>query len=292
MSANSGIRNALSYCVHEVHKHDYVHYLTSLHLPVGVRTAAFTLRAFNVETSRILESARELNLALMRLQWWRDAVTGIYQGKTLEHPVVTALSVAVKEHKLSKHWFTRLLDARQNDLESEGSPRTMLDVEKYAENTASALLYLTLEAAGIRSTSADHAASHVGKAEGISLLLKSSYHHSLYRRSYIPIEVAAKHGVSQEDIYRKMNSESLAEAVYEVASVADAHLKQAHALANTVPLAAIPVLLPAVPTRVLLDVLKKVHFNVFDPKLSGGVCGVSPIWIQLQLRWHMFKKSY
>jgi NADH dehydrogenase [ubiquinone] 1 alpha subcomplex assembly factor 6 len=257
-----------------------------------VRTAAFTLRAFNVETSRILESARELNLALMRLQWWRDALTGIYQGKTLEHPVITALSTIVKAHKLSKHWFTRLLDARQSDLESEGSPKTILDVERYAENTASALLYLTLEAAGVRSTPADHAASHVGKAEGISLLLKSSYHHSSYRRSYIPIEVTAKHGVSQEDIYRRMNSQSLADAVYDVASVADAHLKQAHALASTVPQAAIPVLLPAVPTRVLLESLKKVHFNVFDPKLNRGICGVSPLWIQLLLKWHMLRRTY
>lgn len=34
---------------------------------------------------------------------------------------------------------------------------------RYAEDTASALLYLTLEAAGVRNTSADHAASHIGK---------------------------------------------------------------------------------------------------------------------------------
>eukprot|EP00250_Pteridium_aquilinum_P014530 c22046_g1_i1 orf=225-1112(+) len=291
-SAPAGLRSALSYCVQQVQAHDYVHYLTSLHLPVGLRTAAFTLRAFNVETGRILESARELNLAMMRLQWWRDAVDGIFKGKRLEHPIVTALSAVVEEHKLSKHWFSRLLDARQSDLEMEGAPRTMSDVEKYSENTASALLYLTLEAAGIRLTSADHAASHVGKAEGIALLLKASPHHSLFRRTYIPIEVAARHGVSQEDIYRKVYSEGLADAVLEVASVADAHLSKAHALACTIPAAAAPILLPAVATGVLLNSLKKVNFNVFDPKLVRGVNGISPLWMQLQLKWHAFRNTY
>lgn len=35
--------------------------------------------------------------------------------------------------------------------------------QRYAEDTASSLLYLTLEASGVRNTSADHAASHIGK---------------------------------------------------------------------------------------------------------------------------------
>lgn len=34
--------------------------------------------------------------------------------------------------------------------------------DRYAEDTSSALLYLTLEAAGVRNTAADHAASHIG----------------------------------------------------------------------------------------------------------------------------------
>ncbi|KAH7421233.1 hypothetical protein KP509_13G047200 [Ceratopteris richardii] len=229
---------------------------------------------------------------MMRFQWWREALDGLYKGKLLEHPVITALGAAMREHKLSKLWFSRIIDARQSDLEMEGAPRTMLDVEKYAENTASAILYLTLEAAGVRSTSADHAASHVGKAEGIGLLLRASPHHSLFRRTYIPIEIAAKHSVSQEDIYRRIHSEGLANAVLDVASVAEAHLAKARALASTVPSGAIPVLLPAVSAGVLLNSLKKVDFNVFDPRLARGVNGVSPLWMQLLVKWHAFRKMY
>lgn len=38
----------------------------------------------------------------------------------------------------------------------------IIDVENYAESTASSLLYLTLESCGVKNVHADHAASHVG----------------------------------------------------------------------------------------------------------------------------------
>lgn len=291
-AAAGGLRNALSYCVQQVRTYDYEHYLTSIHLPVGLRTAAFALRAFNVEIARILENAREQNLALMRLTWWRETLDGIYKRKPVDHPVVTVLSSIVQEHNLSKHWLSRLMDARISDLNMVGAPRTLSDVEQYAESTASALLYLTLEAAGIRTTAADHAASHIGKAEGLAVLLRASHYHRLFRRTYIPIDIAAKHGVSQEDVYRGIYSEGLADAVLEVASAANAHLCKARELRGTIPPAALPILLPAVPTGLLLESLRRVQFNVFDPKLLRGVCGVSPFWMQVQLKWHAFRNTY
>eukprot|EP00249_Psilotum_nudum_P006967 c20203_g1_i1 orf=121-1011(+) len=287
------LRNAFSYCVQQVHAYDYEHYLCALHLPVGLRSASFVLRSFNVETARAVEHAREVNLAIMRLTWWREAVNGIYnKSKAVEHPVVLALNEVVHKHRLSKHWFLRLVDARLSDLEAVGGPKTLGDVEKYAENTSSALLYLTLEAAGVRTTAADHAAAHVGKAEGIAILLRATPHHSQRRHTYIPIELTAKCGVSQEEIYRGMHCEGLADAVLEMASAARAHLEKARSLASTVPQAAFPVLLAAVPTGLLLDSIQRVQFNVFDPRLARGVCGVSPIWMQLQLKWHAFRSTY
>ncbi len=47
-----------------------------------------------------------------------------------------------------------------------------------------------------------------------------------------------------------------------------------------------------VPTGVLLNTLQKVDFNVFDPTLTRGVCGISPLWMQLQLKWNSYKGTY
>ncbi|KAL2635446.1 hypothetical protein R1flu_006925 [Riccia fluitans] len=292
-TASTTARQAFSYCVHQVRKYDYANYLCLLHLPPEVRKAAFVLRAFNVETAKVGDSVREPQLGVMRLVWWKEAVDGIYKkASPLEHPVVQALTSVISEQRLSKQWFSRLIESRMSDLEMTAPPFSMAEVERYAENTASVLLYLTLEAAGIRNTSADHAASHIGKAAGIGLLLRGTPVHGSRRRTYIPVDLATKYGLSQEDIYRGENREALADAVHEVASFAHAHLKHARELAGTVPKEAKIVLLPAVPAGVLLQSLEKCNFNVFDGRFQSGVYGVNPLWMQLLQRWHAFKGTY
>ncbi|CAM6096183.1 unnamed protein product [Calypogeia fissa] len=297
MSSSSGagsiqLRPAFSYCVQQVRKYDYEHYLPLLHLPASIRRAAFAIRAFNVETAKAGDTARDPNLAVMRLIWWRDAVEGMYKKAPVEHPVAKALAAVIDDHRLSKRWFTRLIEARVSDLEMTTAPVSVEEVERYAESTASALLYLTLEAAGVLNTAADHAASHIGKAEGLALLVRATPVHGAKRRTYIPVDIAAKFGLSQEEIYRGQNAESLADAVHEMASVANAHLGKARALSSSVPKEAAPVLLPAVSAGSLLQSLERYNFNVFDPMISRGVCGVSPLWMQLQLKWHAYRGTY
>lgn len=41
-------------------------------------------------------------------------------------------------------------------------------MEKYAEMSVSNVLYLILEGCGVKNIHADHAASHLGKAQGLS----------------------------------------------------------------------------------------------------------------------------
>lgn len=69
---------------------------------------------------------------------------------------------------------------------------TIKDMETYAENTASTLLYLQLESLGVRDVSADHAASHLGKAIGIATLLRALPFHASRRRLVLPAQVTAK----------------------------------------------------------------------------------------------------
>ena len=49
-------------------------------------------------------------------------------------------------------------------------------------------------------------------------------------RSYIPVDLCAKHGVSTEDVYRGNSTEALRNAVHEVASAAMAHLNTARGM--------------------------------------------------------------
>jgi NADH dehydrogenase [ubiquinone] 1 alpha subcomplex assembly factor 6 len=101
---------------------------------------------------------------------------------------------------------------------------TLKDVEDYAENTASSVLYLTLECLGIRDVHADHAASHLGKAEGIITLLRATPYHAHNKKVFLPMDLLALHLVSQEDVLRGLNSDRLQDVVYDIASQSKMHL--------------------------------------------------------------------
>lgn len=299
-TSGGGVRAALSYCVQQVRSYDYHHYLCLLHLPPLMRKAAFAFRAFNVETAKAMDASSNPQVGLMRLLWWQEVVDKIFSGKLVEHPVAQALSSVIGEQRISKHWLKRSVEARINDARREPGevPETIKEIEKYAEDTQSTILYMILQAGGIQSATADHAASHIGKADGLLLLLKSLPYH--FRRagrvSYMPADVARKHGIliagqGRSEILLEP-TEQFSEAVFEVASVANAHLKKARELYSSVPAEALPVLLPAVSAQVFLDSLQRAQFNVFDSRLSRGVMGVSPLWFQVKLNWHAWRKSF
>ncbi|XVF51673.1 hypothetical protein PTKIN_Ptkin04bG0203400 [Pterospermum kingtungense] len=297
---SNSLRAAFSHCVQQVRSYDYHHYLCLLELPPNMRKAAFALRAFNVETSRAMDIASDPKIGLMRLVWWKEAIDKIYANKLIEHPTAQALSSVISESKISKAWLKRLVEARINDASREVTdlPESIEELEKYAEDTASTLLYMTLQSGGIKSTAVDHAASHVGKASGLLLLLKSLPYHASRNRhfSYIPAKVAAKYGLLVKEGGRseiRLDSrEGLCDAVFEMASVANSHLQKARELADSVPFEARKALLPAVPAQVILDSLSRVQFDVFDSRLARGVLGKPPLWFQLKLKWHSWKGTY
>ncbi|CAH9086214.1 unnamed protein product [Cuscuta europaea] len=287
-SSSGSLRAALSYCVQQVRNYDYHHYLCLLELPPTMRKAAFALRAFNIETSRAVDVSSDTKIGLMRLLWWQEALGSLYTNKPVEHPVAQALaSVVVSENngeenrsKISKNWLKRSVEARIKDARrelSDSSPTTTVaELERYAEDTASTILYSTLQAGGITSTAADHAASHIGKANGLLLLLTSLPYHARRNRLslYVPSDVA------------------ISDAVYDMASVANAHLDKARELRGSVPVEARPVLLPAVSAQFMLESLRRVQFDVFDPRLRRGILGAPPLLFQLKLKWYSWRGKY
>lgn len=299
-STSSGLKAAFSYCVQQVRNYDYPHYLCLLELPPNMRRAAFALRAFNVETARAMDVASDPKIGLVRLLWWQEAIDKIFSHKLIEHPVARALTSISYEHKISKTWLKRSVEARINDAKREVTdiPETIEELERYAEDTASTLLYTTLQAGGITSTAADHAASHIGKASGLLVLLRSLPYHASRNRhfSYIPAQVAEKHGLLVNQGGRREiqidSREGICNAVFEMASVANVHLLKARELSGTVPAEARPVLLPAVPVEVVLDSLSRVQFDVFDPRLNRGILGAPPLWFQIKLKWYSWRGKY
>jgi len=173
------------YCVDLVKKHDFDSFLSGLLVPKASRAAYFAIRAFNVEIALIKDQTHGNLLAgKIRFQWWRDLLDEIYKGKNIspasmigKQPVAQALSVHVAEHGLSQRWFQRSLDARQRDFSAD-QLETLDDLENYAEQGHSSILYLLLESLGVTDEASEFAASHVGVCSGICTILRAFPHHA------------------------------------------------------------------------------------------------------------------
>jgi NADH dehydrogenase [ubiquinone] 1 alpha subcomplex assembly factor 6 len=81
-------------------------------------------------------------------------------------------------------------------------PLSLNEIETYGEQTASSLLYLTLELLDVRDVTADHAASHIGKAAAIVTLLKALPHHLQQGHVYLPGDLVAQQGINIGNMLR------------------------------------------------------------------------------------------
>ena len=73
-----------------------------------------------------------------------------------------------------------------------GDINTMKELEVYAENTRSLLLYMNLHLLRIDNPDALSAASHLGRCIGICDVIKKIPFYLAKHRSYIPTEVLLK----------------------------------------------------------------------------------------------------
>lgn len=234
-------------------------------IPPPSQTAYLALRAFNLEIARIPDTTSTSAVSAMRYQFWRDNITRAFAGTPPKQPISILLSHALDTlntrskgtASMSKTWFMRMITARETY--GDGRPYTTLDaLEKYAEDTYSTLLYLTLQSLPMASVTADHVASHIGKAVGITTVLRGlpliafpapPNHHSntaglggtlqgqrtTQGSVALPLDVMARIGVREEDVLRAgAEAPGLRDAVFEVATRASDHLITARQMLKNV----------------------------------------------------------
>ncbi|MBE7181123.1 MAG: squalene/phytoene synthase family protein, partial [Terriglobus roseus] len=215
-------------------------------IPPTSLDAYLALRAFNLETARVADLTSHPSIGPMRMQFWRDAVTRALAGSPPKEPVAVLLAHAndalqqrtAGKSSLSAAWLSRMIRERERQL---GNPpyASVAALETYAENTYATLLYLTLQALPVHSVTADHLASHVGKATGIAAVLRGlplvafpppPNKHSApgtVRQGAVtlPLDVMAEAGLREEDVLREgPAAPGLRDAVFAVATRANDHL--------------------------------------------------------------------
>lgn len=129
------------------------------------------------------------------------------------------------QYDLKKHIMLKLVQARNRPFNVAFT--SSQELEEYAESSVSPVFYSLLQVAQIKNLNADHTASHLGKAQGITNLIRSIYGQHGSNHLYVPQEILIKNNVSQERIIRyKGDDQGVKDCIFEMASIANAHLEK------------------------------------------------------------------
>lgn len=265
------------------------------------------------------------------MQFWRDNLNRTFANTPPKEPVAILLhhaltSLRARNPGLStnamKAWFTKVINAREQYMDNRPYA-SMNALEMYAESTYSTLMYLTLAALPLHSMAVDHVASHIGKATGISAVLRGlpviafpppPNHHSnntafgvpaggRQGAVVLPLDIMADAGVREEDVFRLgAAAPGLKDAIFTVATRANDHLITAREMLKNLqqgkdaghdfehageeghqyvePLSkansaidetekGFGVLMSGVATKVWLERLEKLDFDIFSPELRA-----------------------
>jgi len=260
------MKDNLKSCLDLLRKGDRERYLTVLFAPEEKRPALAALYAFNLETARVRDLVSEPMPGEIRLQWWRDVVSGEREGEGRQNPVGAALLEAIEAHGLPRAALANLTEARIFDLYDDPMP-DRATLEGYLGETASIMFQLAAQILdpAAAELSAD-ASGHAGVAYGISGLMRLAPLHRARGQVYIPGDILAAAGTDAAGWLAGEDREAMTQATEIFAALARDHLAKAEMAAGNLPKSLRPPFLPLAVTRPVLAKTEKAGAaHAFEP---------------------------
>ena len=271
MSSRAG---ATAYCHDIVRRHDKDRYLASLFAPEDKRPHLWALYAFNYEIARVRDTITEPMAGEVRLQWWSDTLGSLGGGGSADHPVLGALSEAVKAASLPVPALLGLIEARRFDLYQDPMP-TVAELEGYLGETSSMLIQLaSMILAGGDAARAATGAGYAGVAYGLAGLLRA-----------LPLQRTRGQCFVPRDLLAGRPREALARVVGRLIGIAQERLGQARFERGRIPEAAMAAFLPASLTEAYLRTLTRRGSDVIDHVVEV------PQWRRQITLWRMARRG-
>ncbi|KAF7246026.1 hypothetical protein EG68_10335 [Paragonimus skrjabini miyazakii] len=168
-----------------------------------------------VKTIFIRDRVNNAEQANFRFQFWKDVIHNLFepnQNAQYTSPIVENLRESMVGLRLSKFYFLQLIIARQRHF-TECSFPTVKSAQIYAEETNTSVHYLISEAYDIRSIDVDHALNHLGRAQGLTALIRGAVPLARSRRVILlPLDMLDKHCINQEHLLRLLRAEPPSES--------------------------------------------------------------------------------
>jgi phytoene synthase len=254
--------NNADYCADLVRQADRDRYLATLFAPAEHRDALFALFAFNIEISRVRDLAREPMPGEIRLQWWREVLSGERQGEGEANPVSAGLLEALKRYGFVAAPLLELIDAHTFDLYDE--PMGTVDsLELYGIRTQAPLLAMAAGTLNQGAALPDTFTLDASIAAGITKALIDLPRHASRRQLYVPLDVLERHKVDIEDIFAGQATPALHAALADMRTQVRDHLARACETLSAAPPQILPAFLSLAVIQPTLRLMDRADYDPF-----------------------------
>ena len=258
------LADATEHCAALAREHARDQWLGALYAGANARGTLFALASFDYEIRQALRRARDPNLTAMRLAWWREAIAGERRAEAAGNPVALALRAAIDDYALPLAWLEAMLDARLQAI----APQEDFNLEAFrafADESEGARLRLASRiAAGAQDLDPADAHAPAGMALALTRLLKELPFKAGSAPTLIPADVAARHGVSVEDLDARRGGTGVIAACNELRGLARDELAEAERRLRSSSAAILPAFIPLAPLWLDLDRLDRNADRAFD----------------------------
>lgn len=248
--------DSYAHCAALVREQDRDRWLASLFAPADRRPHLHALYAFNAELARVRDAARTPIAGEIRLQWWRDALSGEGHGDVRANPVADALLTTIAEHRLPIEPLLALIDARSFDLYDD--PMASLDaLYGYVRKTSSGLIETAARILAGPDPIIAALAGPAGIGWGFARILQALPPHAARGQVYVPADLLRAHAVDPADVLARRASPGLAAVLADLRARARLELAEYERAMKMLPAAAAPAFLPVALAKPLLDRLER-----------------------------------
>ena len=198
----------------------------------------------------------------IRLQWWREALSGERAGEAAAHPVAAALRETLARYGFVATPLLELVDAHSFDLYAEPMP-TLADLELYAIRTQSPLFAMAAGFLGPGSAPPETFTLDASVAYTIGKILSGLPRHAARQQLYVPLDVLERHQVRPVDIFAERTGVPLLAALTEMRVIAGRHLAAAQEKFKSVPAEILPAFLPLALVGAQLRRMERLGYRPF-----------------------------
>jgi squalene synthase HpnC len=214
------------------HHYENFH-VVSLLLPKRLHQDFYNLYAFCRWADDLGDETGDPQESLRLLEWWRGELRALYAGSPPAHPVFVALAGTVARHGLPAQPFEDLIDAFIQD-QTVTRYRDWDQVLGYCRRSANPVGRLVLMLCGYR----DEERFRLSDATCTALQLANFWQDVTVdlakNRIYLPQDLLARHGCTEEDLFARRFTAAFREAMREAVDYAQALFEQGLPLARMV----------------------------------------------------------